>query len=197
MGVHRLILHPDDPHEVPGNVVALGDALGAIGFIGAAFSLASQTHYFTGEHFLDHITFLGCSPVIALDPPREAVSGGLKALAESFCHIGLRIPTAEPVFMTGRNTVAPRCPRCGHRAGDWRPMVAAWRAHPTGCRWQCPACGHEAPPPALGWRQSAGWFRFAIEVWGIHPAEAVPGEQLMDILARYTRGGWRFFYHQG
>ena len=101
------------------------------------------------------------------------------------------------MFLYGRNTMPPRCIECRRREESWADVIAAWNADPEAYRWSCPACGHQARPFDLDWRQSAGFGRFFVEVWGIHPAEAIPSDALLDALTRSTRKPWSFFYWQG
>ncbi len=75
-------------------------------------------------------------------------------------------------------------------------MITAWESDPSDYRWNCPECDKQSRPNELDWRQSAGFGRFFVEIWGIHPAEAVPGDALMETLGRSTDSRWGFFYVQ-
>ena len=192
---YKLVLAPVDPEFVPPDVDGLLSALDRLGFLGTPFALAGRTHYQAGERFLDLITFLGCSPVISLVPPDASTDPA--AHADAFCHIGLWYAGEQPLFVGGRNTTPPRCPNCRQREETWQALIADWRSSPDAYRWRCPGCGHRAQAFELDWRQSAGFGRFLVEVWGIHPAEAVPGDALMDTLRRSTGEPWSYFYWQG
>ena len=75
-------------------------------------------------------------------------------------------------------------------------MITAWESDPSDYRWNCPECDKQSRPNELDWRQSAGFGRFFVEIWGIHPAEAVPADALMETLGRSTDSRWGFFYVQ-
>ena len=196
MTLYRLVLAPVDPEALPADTDSLITSLGRLGLTGLPFPVAGRTHYLPGERFLELISFLGCSPVVALAPPADP-SADPAAHAEAFCHIGLWYAGEKPLFVGGRNTVSPRCPNCRQREESWQALVEAWTASPTAYRWRCPACSRHFQPFELDWRQSAGFGRFFVEVWGIHPAEAVPGEALLNTLMRATGTPWGYFYWQG
>ncbi len=192
----KLLLTPINPQVIPADTDGLVKKLDNLGFTGRPFPLIGRTHYLPGDRFLELVTFLGCSPVVALLPPLDAPADPA-AHADAFCHIGIWYAGERPAFISGRNTTTPRCRECRHREPGWQKMIQAWRSSPEVYRWRCPACGHDASPFELDWRQSAGFGRFFVEIWGIHPAEAVPGPALLEAL-RYSAGEpWDYFYWQG
>ena len=195
MTLRKLVLAPVDPKFVPPDVDELRSALDTLGFLGAPFTLAGRTHYQPGERFLDLVTFLGCSPVISLVPPDTSADPADHA--DTFCHIGFQHAGEQPLFVSGHNTTPPRCPKCRQREEAWQALIADWTSSPEAYRWSCPACGHSAQAFELDWRQSAGFGRFLVEVWGIHPAEAVPADGLLDTLMRSSGEPWSYFYWQG
>ena len=188
MSANLLILHPKDPDTLPNGSEGLLAMLQSLGFIDTAFEFEGKSHYRPGEDFLQLMTFLGCSPVVALGEP------GLTG--EDFCHIAFEGPTAEPQFLGGRNVKQPRCPKCGHRYPQWQELINAWEDDRVGYRNTCPDCGSELPVTALRWRQCAGFGRFFIKVWGIYEGEAVPSDRLLDALQHHTGTAWSYFYYQ-
>lgn len=187
MTTNLLVLHPEVPTAVPADENALRVALTAQGLLGESFPHGGQRHYRPGDRFLQLITFLGCSPVVALGQPGPT--------GEDFCHIALVGPGPVPRFYAGTNVKPPRCPGCGYRAEDWPAAVAAWEQDHS-ARWRCPVCGREYHAPELKWRQCAGFARFFIEIYGVFEGEAVPGEELLDGLKVSTGMGWTYFYLQ-
>lgn len=183
MSTHQLILMPRDPEAVTPQA-ALVQSLSALGFLGEA--MTEPDFYRPGEEFLYLLAFLGCSPVVSLGEPGATAD---------FCRIAIPAASAVPQFVAGANVKPPRCPKCGHRFADWQERVAAWEASgESSC--PCPACGRTHALPALGWRQSAGFGRSSVRVWGIFEGEAVPGEKLMDALETASGGPWMHFYYR-
>lgn len=178
----KLVLHPEAATLAPADD-ALIQALQALGLIGSRFTLDGQTHFHTGPNFLDGISFLGCAPAIQLDPPAASADREADARAGRFCHIQLHAATDRPRL---RHTLGQR-PRCRQCRSEIPP--AAIQPQVT-----CPACGHSAPPAGLNWRQAGGHARLFLDIWGIHAAEAVPSDRLLDRLAQASGGPWQFFY---
>lgn len=193
MGIHKLLLHPADPWHEPVVTQTLLDRLGAIGLVGQAFSLEGRRHYYAGERFLELIVFLGCSPQVTLKPPDDAGEPGTGSWARGFCHVTFR-ESGEADFVAGSGVLVPRCPRCRRREEAWREAVDEWGCDKVSYRWRCGGCGLQARLHELDWRQSAGFGRFFVEIWGIHNAEAVPAEPLLVALHEATGGAWRYFY---
>jgi hypothetical protein len=188
MSHNLLILQPRDSGASLVDQVSLIAMLQALDFIDATIEFDGKTHYRPGEDFLQLMTFLGCSPVVALGEP------GLTG--EDFCHVAFEGPTAQTRFVGGRNVKPPRCPACGHRFAQWQELVREWEADREGYRLSCPGCGSEHPVTALKWRQCTGFGRFFIQVWGIFEGEAVPSDRLLDALQQHTGMAWSYFYYQ-
>lgn len=188
MSANQLILHPKNPDALPNDSESLIPVLQSLEFIDGTFEFEGNTHYRPGEEFLQLMTFLGCSPVVALGEP------GLTG--EDFCHIAFDGPAEETRFIGGRNVKQPRCPSCGHRYAEWRGLINAWEANKEGALVTCPDCSRELSVTAIKWRQCAGFGRFFIQVWGIFEGEAVPSDRLLDALQRHTGTAWSYFYCQ-
>lgn len=180
-----IILHPADPHATP-DQHSLRTALRKAGLIGGPMPQGGN-HFRPGDCFLELITFLGCSPVISLGEPG--------ATAE-VCHVEVPEPAPVSRFIAGENLKPPRCPGCGYRSPEGLAIGATWEANPA-MLWSCPACGKSHPAPALNWRQSAGFGRTFIRLWGIFEGEAVPGDALLETLEAVSGGTWRYFYFRG
>lgn len=162
-------------------------ALEEVGFIAESIDFQGEMHYRPGHEFLELMTFLGCSPVVSLGEP------GLTG--DDFCHIALLSEQAEPYFLHGKNIKPPRCPHCRQTENDWQSLIQKWtdnKKHP----FTCPHCGQQSDITELKWRQSAGFLRSGIAVWGIYEGEAVPAEQLLNILQQQSGCPWKYFYLQ-
>jgi hypothetical protein len=189
-----LVLHPADPDAAPRNGATLYTVLEAIGLAGAAFGCAGGARYLPGPRYLELVTFLGCSPFVQLEPP-EGVQNPCEAL-DRFCHLSASEASEQPYLRRARAAPTPRCPNCRGPVEDWASLVADGLPHCAKAAWTCPGCGRTSPVYALDWRQSAGLARVFVSLWGIHPGEAVPGDELLSALADTTGGPWRWFYEQ-
>jgi DNA-directed RNA polymerase subunit RPC12/RpoP len=182
----RLVLAPVDPYLLPEEPQDLLRGLREIGFIDQALNNAPG--YLLGEHFMQLVTFMGCSPSIKLEPPSPG---------ESFCHLRLDGPYPRPKLMYGKNTQPPRCQSCRKRLNDWRASFATWEESTHGSQTSCPHCGHNQDPMTYDFRQSAGCARLFLLVENIFPQEAIPSPALLTTLKRVTNGAdWHHFYQQ-
>ena len=171
----------------------LAGKLQAIGLIGPPREVQHDTFYPTGEHFLQLVTFLGCSPMIELEPPSDPVTLAADSAAGKFCHVFLS--SAESLrFRSDPRTPAPRCPACHTTASDWQPLLQAWQNNPANGDWRCAHCEYTGHISGLGFRKSAGFGRTFVEIRGIYPSEAVPGEALLKALKSLTHGDWSTLY---
>lgn len=194
MPAHKLLLHPKDASfRVPVDVLV--EQLQAIGLIGAATPLASGEFYPTGRHFLQLITFLGCSPAIDLDPPRDPEQMESASRSGAFCHVFID-SHAQARFRHDPRTPAPRCPRCRERAGNWLTLVSAADGKPAPVQWACTSCGYCGDFSMLQFGKNAGLASCWVEIRGIYPSEAVPGDVLWLCLRNLGGGDWRAIYLQ-
>jgi hypothetical protein len=185
MSVPKLVLHPADPCAAPLRSVVV-DRLGGLGLISRGPRAPGDPVLRVGERFLSLVTFLGCSPAVATAPRSQE--------DEQFCHVRVTEPADRAVFRMDRSAPAPRCPRCRTGIDDREGLLVAWRSDPAGFRWRCPNCGAAVGIHEINWRQAAGAARLFVEIWNVHPSEAVPGEQLLAALAELSGGPWEYFY---
>ncbi len=186
MTENLLILCPTEFNAIPDDPSAMLARLNSEGFIGDSFEFNGERHYRPGEAFVSHITFLGCSPVIAMDA--SELSG------EGFNHIAIEGPLDSPLFLSGDNLKTPRCPSCGHRFEQWQPLVEGWQQQPETHVLDCPECNRKLSAPQLRWRKCAGFGRFFIKVWGIFESEAVPSPEFIALLEEVSGCRWQHFY---
>lgn len=183
MSAGSLLIHPADPAASPPSLTALAGLLDELGLIGEPLP-AQPAAYRVGPGFLRHVTFLGCSPHLVLDPPED---GG-----DAFSHVAVLGPYASPHLIVGDNTQAPRCRACRAPFADWRAEALAWMSHPDSAVATCPACEARQAPVALDWRETAAVGRVFVDVRNVFPGEGVPGDELLDRLAKLTGGRWRY-----
>ena len=192
MAANKLLLHPKDP-DCHVAEAELADGLRALGLIGAPVQLARQAFYPAGEHFLQLVTFLGCSPAIELDPPGDPTQLEAASASGSFCHVFLN-DSPQACFRGDNNTPAPRCPHCREPLADWPAQRSAWRANPLAAQWACPTCGQSGDPAGLLFRNTAGVARSWVEMRGIYRSEAVATSALLDCLRELAGCDWKTIY---
>jgi hypothetical protein len=175
-----LYLFPQNPWQEPPTTALVLDTLGALALTGQAYG---QHRWLAGDGLLRHITFAGCSPHLAFEPPADG--GG------DFCHLQLLGPFDLPRLYTGPNTLNPRCPACKSRVPDWRPLAEAFGQEPRQ-PWRCPACGAEQGIETLNWRHHAVFGRLLVEVHSVFPAEGMPSDELLAALAQASGTAWDY-----
>lgn len=183
MTTHQLLLVPSDPRAVIDHGRML-TALHSIGLIDGPMPQGGE-HFRPGENFLQLIIFLGCSPVVSL---------GEAGATADICHVELPQPSAQPVALVGNNLKKPRCSKCRYTLEDATGIVAAWRALPQDYQLPCPGCGTHLDIAAINWRQSAGFGRSLLRIWGIFEGEAVPSDELLATLKAASGHDWSYFY---
>ncbi len=194
MSVHKLLLCPVDPDCPATDTGALAGRLQALGFAGEAVHLEDATIYPTGEQFLQLLTFLGCSPAIELDLPEDAGTRAQACDTGQVCHIRIDRSGDTLRFRADSRQAPPRCPACRQPVADWENCIEAWRSNPADNGWRCSHCDHRGRVFDLNFRKSAGFGHTFIEIWGIHPGEAVPVDALLDALEELGGCRWKTLY---
>ena len=182
----RLVLTPEDPYHQPGDMASILALLQDIGFIGEPLAEGGY-RYLLGENFMRLVSFMGCSPSILLQPGKPG---------QSFCHLVVDGPSAQPRLLHGKNTVAPRCAACRKRLPNWQTSFKTLSLEGPGYQAPCPYCGGLQDPVTYDFRQSAGCGCLFLCVEEIFPQEAIPAPDLLAHLWRATHQAWRYFYQQ-
>lgn len=142
-------------------------------------------HYLPGERFLSLITFLGCSPNVNLFP----VDG------ENHCFISFIEPTEFPSCVGYTKTANPKCPNCTTRIADWK--ISDWQLPGEilpGKLCYCDKCQVQTPYTELNWKHECGFARCGFVVNHIYPHEALPTDQLLDLLKQAAGFEWDYSY---
>jgi len=193
VSVHKLVLLPENPHTHLDNTGELAACLQAIGFIGEPNRCSHGIFYPTGADFLQLVSFLGCSPMIELEPPTDAALLDAACADASFCHIRL-VHSDILQFRADAQTRPPRCPQCSQPQPDWRDPIDHWNNDPRQIAWSCASCDFCGELTALKFRRTAGFGKLFVEIRGIYPSEAVPVDTLLAALASLTRDAWQYIY---
>jgi hypothetical protein len=182
MQAPRLIFHPKLPTLViePDRLIR---ALSEIGLLGKSRGTAGDGSFYAGEHFLELLTFLGCSPAIALTPED----------GERYCYIDIKTHE-QPQFVYGNQPFQPRCSHCRAPIHDWRQQYSP-NIDVEKQRIHCDQCGEDSLLSRMNWKHSAGLGRQMIIIHNIYLHEAVPGEKLLQTLESLEPSSrWEYFY---
>jgi len=174
---HRLLLYAKPGELLSDQLSSLPEPLEDIGFIGDDCHEADND-YLPGDRFLNLLTFLGCSPDIALTPQD----------GENYCFIRLHKVSPEPRLYQGSNTKPPHCRFCRQAKKDWQACE-----QPD----YCEQCGLHERAENLLWRRQGALSRWVIEVMNVYPHEAVPSAQLLTLLGTVSGVEWGYAYLHG
>ncbi len=130
----------------------------------------------TGPEYLNLITYLGCSPHIALGENEGATTIRLGGIFDA------------PQFVRGENLKLPRCPRCR------KVLENAEISDSPDVSLYCKCCGYGSSIHDFDWRHSAAFGRIFIEISNVFESEAVPGEELAGCLNQATGEVWDYSY---
>ena len=193
MAAHKLLLLPADPSAPAIGLDRLAERLLAIGLIDRPVPLHGGYFYPTGDRFLQLVTFLGCSPLIELAPPADPEELEIASSEGRFCHVFLT-ETGQIQFRADSQARTAHCPQCRKPVADWKAVIQSWQQDPGHGTWQCAACGHSGRATELQFRKTAGFGKTWVEIRGIHPAEAVPGDALLGVLRALSGCDWNTLY---
>ena len=192
----QMILCPETP-EFTMLSTDLIEILNQVGLIGASIhsgldngveGVAGQRFY-VGQHFLQHISFMGCAPAIEFALPDNTDHSDLSRAWDQFTFIYLPEPPVEPVWRADLDMAKPACPECKKRI----PRSAEYIDRAAGSL-SCPHCGRHASVCEYNWREFGGCARTMISIVNVYPKEAIPSGNLLNQLTKLTGVTWRYFY---
>jgi uncharacterized protein Usg len=182
-GQGSLFLYPGKPDYTPDDFTGLVAALQEAGFISHPLRTFQEDNaFFTGDHYLDYIAYMGCSPSIQFD-----ISGTNIEPGNSFCHVIIHLYDTQRLIVSQKQARAPHCPNCSKPVKNWQDNV-------SGTQILCEQCHNLAAINDYNWRKMAGYARLFIEVTDIFPREAIPQQLLLDKLKSVSNTDWQYFY---
>lgn len=170
---HFLVLYPSNPRWAPESLDAIAQALLSTGLVGEK---RDDFLFSAGPNYLNLVTYLGCSPQIALGENEAATTICLSGILDS------------PEFQAGTNLKSPRCPQCR------KTVQAPETVGPGEQTLSCNHCGYSGRAYQYDWRRTAAYGRVFIEISNVFESEAVPGEELTDCLLKATGEVWDYSY---
>jgi len=127
----------------------------------------SSNRYATGDNFLSLLTFMGCSPNVELEPQDD----------KPYCYIEIESQN-KPQFISGKNTKYPPCPYCKEKLNTQI----------------CANCDESIDITKINWRKSAFISSAWICIGNIYELEAIPNDQLFNVLENNTGVAWKYAY---
>jgi len=177
-----LFLLPVDTEFRFGELHTYLSALQDTGFISGSIDEHADSLY-TGERFLEHIAYMGCSPAVKFEASDDS---------DSFCHIRLHQYDKPVLIVSRKQHRPPQCPRCNKPVRSFDVDDQGEQATPE--RISCESCGEASPTAEFNWRKMGGCARTFIEVTDIFPREAIPQQSFLDKLGNITQTEWHYFY---
>ncbi|MDQ1363531.1 MAG: hypothetical protein QG652_1392 [Pseudomonadota bacterium] len=176
MQQYKLILYPALADNLQMEVI-----ITALMNCGLISGKSIHDKYLAGDSFLNLLTFLGCSPDVCLTPQDD----------DKFCHIIIRPPQSTIRCLGHTATAVARCPHCKNKIPHWR-QTKDWESGETFC--SCHHCHAETAMQDMIWKQECAYGCMAVEIINIHPFEAVPAENLLQVLQDATGVEWNYSY---
>lgn len=159
------------------------DALFDVGLFDGRFDFEGKTHFSLGDRFFSLVSFLGCMPYLVLDPEEGMLKG-----VTGFCHAEIIGPLDLPSAFATQQTRRLKCSGCGAFIDL---ELAEWKDSGIGCA----NCDEIKPWGRVRLGDTGAFARSALLIHGVHRAEAVPGQELMETLKKISGGvSWRHFY---
>ena len=193
----QLILCPQIPEFSVASVDLLA-ALDQIGLTGPGIGAdVDSAHgkkgqrFLVGQHFLQHISFMGCAPAIEFSPPE---GGGASKITgwDQFTFVYLPAGSGHALWLADIDMARPVCPACKRRIPRSGDYIDA-----TGALLTCPHCQNKAAVCEVDWREFGGCAKTMISIVNVYPKEAMPSENLLNQLSKRTNVAWRYFYING
>ena len=178
-----LYLSPVDASYNISDLPAFISDLQDTGFISGAVNEQADDAFYTGERFLEHIAYMGCSPAVQFEPCEDG---------DSFCHIRLHQFKDAILIVSQKQSRAPHCPSCK------KPVKSFDLRHQgiddTPAQITCESCNTSAATADFNWRKMGGYARTFIELTDIFPKEAIPQQSFIDKLSAISGTRWHYFY---
>ena len=177
----------------------LAAVLNKVGLIGSKIETGIETgtdnspggqRYLVGDHFLQHISFMGCAPAVEFAPAGD-VNGGTAA-QNKYTFIYLPEPFNEPLWQADLLMAKAGCPTCNKRTPCSDGSDEYFE--PAKSLFTCPHCHQQSPVCDVDWREFGGCAKTMISIVNVYPKEAIPSGNLINQLATLTNVAWRYFY---
>jgi len=197
-----MILCPEVPDfaMAPADLVAV---LNLVGLIGAKIETGNETEinnspggqrYLVGEHFLQHISFMGCAPAVKFAPSDDAPNDASCGAAAQHQYTFIYLPALfdAPFWQVDFVMAKAGCPKCKKRTPG-----ADVHLDTSSSLFTCPHCQQQSPVCDIDWREFGGCAKTMFSIANVYPKEAIPSGNLISQLSSLTNVAWRYFYING
>jgi len=188
----QMILHPNDA-DFSIEFSDLLAILAQLGLTGARLDTHLDTggeqQFLVGEHFLQHISFMGCAPAIEFAPEQEGALSDIAKL-QKFIFVHLPEPADSPRWLADLDMAKPICPACKKRFARCSEYIDK-------VNMTCPHCGQLSRLCDFGWREFGGCAKTMVSIVNAYPKETIPSGNLLSQLAKLTDVEWDYFYFNG
>lgn len=178
-GQNRLILYPETDTVRQEHVGVLADELLDSNFV----SEILENDMSPGTDFMKLLTFVGCSPVVALsDDPVSSNKYSIRIVS-----------SGDPVIIASNRLRSPVCPVCGTGHEN---SIAADSIERAGdhFNWVCRTCSAAIPVNEINWRNKLAIASSYIQVNGVFEGESIPADKLLNRLYGRTGVPWSYCY---
>jgi rubredoxin len=183
-GKDRLVLYPLDPAYRLPSPEHLAGFLVRCGFVAAPARGEVDTLMRPGENFMRRLTFVGCSPSVAMDENSGAYNN---------YSVRIIAPNNGLTIIAGNRVKSPVCPVCNRRA-EGRFAADSIRKLHNQIAWVCPECEAIIPVEKINWRKKLAVASNYLEINGVFEGECIPADKFLQDLANETGIEWSYCY---
>ena len=168
MNKSALVIYPNSSQMVC-DEIKLTEHLMSMQFLGKP--LAGST-FQGGKHFLNYISFIGCSPVVELNH-------SIDEQHPNAIYIELKF-SSEAMFFHRKKYIVPNCPHCEQQI----------ILNQFSIKQPCQFCDAPLDLGQLDWKRRAFFSSSVIFIQGIFENEAIPDSIFLDALQEITHLPW-------
>jgi len=191
--VDCLILKPVNSENVMLYEKKLKQLMSELDIIDAPMVHENNNYYFAGSNYLQHISFLGCSPYLNFEPKNKFTLTDVKQTIADLNYIEFVLNSNNYLFNNINFGVKAICPKCKKRITQWQEIITAWQENLDSTA-PCPQCQQTISILNINWKKTAGFYKSAIIFHGIQAELALPSDNFLLQLEKTTDQKWLYFY---
>jgi len=188
-----LILNPVKPLDLTQYKHSIIKALSELNIIGNSIIKDNNDYFFAGEHYLQYISFLGCSPYLNFEPKTDIALSDLQDTLPDLNYVQFNFNSTHYSFNKTEFGVKAICPVCKSKIIQWQGLIDTWEKD-NKPKLPCPQCKQTISILDINWRKTAGFYLSAILFYGIQSELAVPADNFLTRLEDITNSKWRYFF---